>query len=65
MQCNCRWTEIILAIVIVIFSLVKTAASKWLLFAAGIILFLHALICKNCGTSCMPEKKPVAKKKKK
>jgi putative copper export protein len=61
----CRWLEVILLIVIIIFALVQTAASKWLIFVAAIILLIHALFCK-CHSTCAKEPvkaKPKARRK--
>ena len=52
MGCNCKWTEIIVAIIIfiaVIWPALLGSASKWIAAIAAIILFVHALMCKNCG----------------
>ena len=65
MECNCKWTEVVLAIIVIVFSvLVSTSWSKWIVFIAAVVLLFHAFGCKNCAT-CMPEaKKSIAKKKK-
>jgi len=53
MGCNCKWTEIIIAIVIFVMvvwpGLLGSSVSNWVVAIAAIALFLHALMCKNCG----------------
>jgi hypothetical protein len=50
MGCNCKWTEIVLAIVILVFTFWEVAAvSQWVVAVAAILLLLHALMCKNCA----------------
>jgi len=62
MNCDCRWTEGILAVILIVFSIIVNVAwSKWVVFAAGVILLLHAFFCKNCG-ACKHEM-PKGKKK--
>lgn len=58
MGCNCKWTEIIIAIIIFVTAMWPNffgSASRWITVIAAIALFLHAILCKNCG-KCMPEK---------
>lgn len=66
MECNCKWTETILAVVIIVFAwpgLINWMYSGWLLVIVGVLLLIHAWKCKNCGV-CMPEQAmPKAKKK--
>ena len=68
MNCNCKYTETILGIVILVFVWVDFY-SKWIITIAAALLIIHALTCKNCGAcqTCMPDAKstkPVKKKKK-
>lgn len=42
------WCELILAIVVIVFALWQTAASKWILLVAGIVLLIHSMACKGC-----------------
>jgi type IV secretory pathway TrbL component len=63
MCCNCKWTEIILAVVILIFAFWQTVASKWIIVIAAIVLLLHALMCKNCANCDVPAAKVKAKKR--
>lgn len=66
MGCNCKWTEIIIAIVVFICvmwpNFLGAVASKWVAGIAAIALFIHALMCKNCG-KCMPEMKSMPSRK--
>ena len=51
MGCNCKWLEIIVAIVVFALAVwpgILGTASKWVVAIAAIILFIHALMCKNC-----------------
>ena len=50
-NCNCKNTEIVLGIVILVFALWETTYSKWVIVVAAILLLLHAVSCKNCGVS--------------
>jgi len=53
MGCNCKWTEIVIALVVFVMviwpGLLGMQVSKWVAAIAAIALFLHALMCKNCG----------------
>ena len=65
MGCNCRWTEVVIGLVVVIFTLWPQGTwSKWLVVVAGALLVLHAFSCKNCGGICAPEETGKGKKKK-
>jgi len=63
-NCNCKWTEIILGVLILVFAWWATAYSQWIVTIAAVLLLLHALSCKNCGRCSEHQMKPVAKKKK-
>lgn len=48
MRCNCRWTEGVLAAVIIVFAVWPTlifsaTVSKWIVVVAAAILLVHAL----------------------
>ncbi|MAG07531.1 hypothetical protein CMI46_01830 [Candidatus Pacearchaeota archaeon] len=60
---NCKWTEIVLSVVILIFAWYATAYSQWVVTIAAALLLVHALMCKSCNT-CAPTGavKPMAKK---
>ena len=54
MGCNCKWVEVVLAIVILVFTFWSTAVSQWLVAIAAVLLLIHALMCKNCA-KCEPD----------
>ncbi|MBS3099471.1 hypothetical protein J4462_04615 [Candidatus Pacearchaeota archaeon] len=74
MGCNCKWFEIIVALVILIVTLwpkLIAGASWWVTLIAAVVLLIHALMCKNCGNwkempakSASMEKKMVRRRKK-
>ena len=48
-MCDCRWTEIIIAVVVIVFSVIWSASwTNWVIFVAALVLLVHALTCKNC-----------------
>jgi len=53
MGCNCKWLEIIVALVVFVVvvwpGLLGTVVSMWLAAVAAIVLLVHALMCPNCG----------------
>ena len=57
MGCNCKWTEIVIGLVILIFTIwpgiIGVTASWWVIVIAAIVLILHAFMCKPCST-CAP-----------
>lgn len=57
MGCNCRVTESILAIVILVFALWQVTYSTWIVSIAAVLLLVHSMWCKNCGECEMPAKK--------
>jgi len=67
MGCNCKWLEVIVAVVILIVTIwptiIGTAASWWVVVIAAALLLLHALKCKNCGACATDMDKPAKKKK--
>lgn len=65
MGCNCKWTEIVIGLIVVIFTLWPQGTwSKWVVVVAGAILVIHAFGCKKCGGVCAPEATSKGKKKK-
>ena len=71
MGCNCQWMEVLVAIVILVFTFWMTTASQWIVIIAAVVLLLHALLCKNCkmckddgSMSKMSTSKSMNKKKK-
>ncbi|MDP3881396.1 MAG: hypothetical protein Q8Q31_00775 [Nanoarchaeota archaeon] len=53
-MCNCRATEIILGIIILVFAIWPMQYSAWIVGIAAVLLILHAAFCKNCAM-CKPE----------
>ena len=64
MKCNCTWINVLLSLIIIVFSLfgngIGWSTSKWVIFVAGIFMFIHAL---KCSGSCETPVKPKSKKK--
>lgn len=48
---NCKWTEIVLTVLILLFAFIEKTYSKWIIIIAAIILLIHAVMCK-CHTGC-------------
>ncbi len=65
MNCNCNITELVLGILILVFTLWITDFSGYIVAIAAVILIMHALLCKkSCShETSMPEKKQVKKKR--
>ena len=42
------WCEMIIGIVILVFTLWWTAVSEWILIIAGIVLIVHSFTCRTC-----------------
>ena len=55
---SCRWSELLLAIVIIVFTQWNTAffsaaISKWIVIVAAAVLVVHSLLCHKChGLFC-------------
>jgi hypothetical protein len=62
MECNCKVTNAILAVIILVFLFWQTVASKWIIAVAALLLLMHAFCCRNCE-ACEMEKKPAKRKK--
>ena len=68
-NCNCKWTEIVLALVILVFAMWPTLvfsamASKWIVVIAALVLLLHGLFHHKCSCdNCMPKTTPAKKKR--
>jgi len=60
-NCNCRWTETILGVVILIVTLwpalLGNSVSMWIVIITAVLLILHAWTCKNCAYM-MPREMP-------
>ena len=61
-MCNCKVTEIIVAVIILLFAFYETIYSKWVIVIAAAVLLVHGLGCKNIA-GCCEEAKPRAKRK--
>jgi len=48
-NCNCKVTELIVGVVILVFALWQTSFSQWIIVIAAALLILHSFTCKNCG----------------
>ncbi len=70
MNCNCKWVETVLAILIIVFAFWETSFSTWGIVIAAVLLLIHGWTCKNCGMckNCMeggkvPKKQKTRKRK--
>ncbi len=61
-MCNCKLTEIIVALVILAVSFITIPYAKWVIIIAAAVLLIHGLGCKDIA-SCCEEIKPKAKRK--
>lgn len=56
MNCNCKWTETVLAIIILVFAFwTSWAYSQWVVIIAAVLLLIHAWACKSCANCDMKE----------
>jgi hypothetical protein len=62
MNCNCQWTEIVIAIVILLFAFWDTSVSQWVIAIGAVLLLVHALSCKNCKACAAPAEMPKKKR---
>lgn len=59
-MCNCRWTEFVLAIIILVFTIWPTQifpsmASMWIVIVAAALLLLHSIFHHRCNcATCRP-----------
>ena len=53
MECNCKVTEVILGIIVLVFAvwpgLLGAQVSQWVVGIAAVLLILHALKCTSCA----------------
>lgn len=53
MNCNCKWLEIVVAIIIFIVAvwpcILGITGSKWVVAIAALVLLIHGLTCRNCS----------------
>lgn len=64
MNCDCRWVEIPLGIVVILFTWWTIPYAMWIVTVAAALLIIHALTCKNCK-ACKTDMKPMKSAKKK
>ena len=54
MNCNCKWCEAVIAVIILLFAYwptlfgVSAMTSKWIVVIAAIVLLIHSFVCKRC-----------------
>ncbi|MBU2052670.1 MAG: hypothetical protein ABIJ14_02990 [Nanoarchaeota archaeon] len=61
-MCNCKATEIVLGLVVLVFALWETFAySKWVLVVAAVVLILHGLKCSTLASCAPSAKKPASR----
>lgn len=65
MDCKCNWVEAVLAVVIIIFAYRSSGGPLWIVVVAGVLLLLHALLCKMCGRCEHVDGKAMVKRKRK
>lgn len=68
MDWNCKWTETILGVVILIFALwpelLGAIVSTWIVVIAAALLIIHTFTCKNCqAPKSMPASRPKRRKR--
>lgn len=65
-HCNCKWTETVLGLILLIVTIWPTllgaTASMWVVIVAAVVLILHAWCCGCCG-SCMHDEMPKKRKR--
>ena len=65
-MCNCKVSEIVLGLIILVFAFWHTAVSDWIIGIAAILLILHGLMQRSMPEKMMPmaqASRPAAKKK--
>ena len=45
---NCKWLEVVLALIVIVFAVWQSMYSQWVIVIAAAIILLHALMCKSC-----------------
>lgn len=53
MNCNCKWVESALAIIIIVFAFIDKSYSQWIIVIAAALLLIHSWTCKSCGVCDM------------
>ncbi len=53
MECNCKVTEVILGIIVLVFAIWPTwlglNVTQWIIGIAAVLLILHAIKCNSCA----------------
>jgi hypothetical protein len=63
-MCKCKWFGVILALIVIVFTLWTSVAwTKWLVVIAGLLMLFHAFGCFKCG--CCETEMSKAKPKRK
>ena len=54
MNCNCKWCQLVLAVVILVFAIWPgiVSWSNWVIIVAAVLLIVHSLSCNKCGGIC-------------
>ena len=66
MGCNCKWTEVVLGVIIILFAVVFNVSwGEYIVVIAAALLVIHAFSCGNCGSCASPAPKAKSKKRKK
>ncbi len=61
-MCNCKATEIVVALVILAASFIVIPYAQWVIVVAAAVLLIHGLRCKDIAC-CKTDAKPKAKRK--
>jgi len=69
MNCNCKWVELVLAVVILVFTIwpsqiLSAGISWWLVVIAAVLLIVHSLFCSKCNGICAGMMAKSSRKKK-
>ena len=54
MNCNCKWCQLVLAVVILVFAIWPgiVSWSNWVIIVAAVLLIVHSLSCNKCSGIC-------------
>ncbi|HVY01566.1 MAG TPA: hypothetical protein VHA12_02265 [Candidatus Nanoarchaeia archaeon] len=64
MGCNCRVTEAVIAVVVLVFTFWNNfVAAKWLVAIAAVLLLIHSIWCNACCEMPAETKKSAKKRK--
>lgn len=56
MGCNCSLVERVIAVVILVFAIWNTSASRWIIGIAAVVLLAHSFKCPNCKVTATKKK---------